>query len=145
MRNLSKVVGCTLWDGPVPCTPVLPSGISKPVVWGTHGLHSGFLWFSSLPWFPRCAQLRVCSCLSRLRRFRRFRRSRERRSACKLSNHRFRNARFLRMSPPQNTESGPHRPCFRCAAIRITQLVFIRATFVPRGTAEWHARVDRLS
>ena len=30
----------------------LYSGISKPVVWGTRGLHPGFPWFSSLSWFP---------------------------------------------------------------------------------------------
>ena len=28
------------------------SGISRPVVWGTRGLHPGFPWFSSFPWFP---------------------------------------------------------------------------------------------
>ena len=28
------------------------SGLSKPVVWGTRGLHPGFPWFSSFPWFP---------------------------------------------------------------------------------------------
>ena len=28
------------------------SGISKPVVWGTRGLHPGFPWFSSFSWFP---------------------------------------------------------------------------------------------
>ena len=28
------------------------SGIPKPVVWGTRGLHPGFPWFSALPWFP---------------------------------------------------------------------------------------------
>ena len=27
------------------------SGISKPVVWGTRGLHPGFPWFSSFSWF----------------------------------------------------------------------------------------------
>ena len=45
---------------------------------------------------------------------------------------------------PRNTESSPDRPCVRCAAIRITRLAFIRLTFVPRGTAEWLARVDRV-
>ena len=38
----------------------------------------------------------------------------------------------------------PHRPCVRCAAIRIAGLAFIRLTFAPRGTAEWLARVDRV-
>ena len=28
------------------------SGIPKPVVWGTYGLHPGFPWFSSFSWFP---------------------------------------------------------------------------------------------
>ena len=27
-------------------------GISEPVLWGTRGLHPGFQWFSSSPWFP---------------------------------------------------------------------------------------------
>ena len=45
---------------------------------------------------------------------------------------------------PRNTEMGPHRPCVRCAAIRIARLAFIRLTSVPRGTAEWLARVDRV-
>ena len=31
---------------------MLMSGISKPVVWGTRGLHPGFWRFSSFPWFP---------------------------------------------------------------------------------------------
>ena len=42
---------------------------------------------------------------------------------------------------PPNTGFGPHKPCVRCAAIRIARLAFIRAVFVPRGTAEWPARV----
>ena len=29
-------------------------------------------------------------------------------------------------------EIGPHRPCVRCAAVRIARLAFIRATLVPR-------------
>ena len=33
----------------------------------------------------------------------------------------------------ESIEFSPHRPCVRCAAIRISQLVFIRATFVPHG------------
>ena len=45
---------------------------------------------------------------------------------------------------PQNREISPYRPCVRCAAIRIVGLAFIRLTFVPRGTAEWLARVDRV-
>ena len=43
---------------------------------------------------------------------------------------------------PKNTELGPRRPCVRCAAIRIARLAFVGAVFVPRGTAEWPARVD---
>ena len=39
---------------------------------------------------------------------------------------------------------SPHRPCVCCAAIRIARLAFIRLTFVPRGIAEWLARVDRV-
>ena len=46
--------------------------------------------------------------------------------------------------PHQNTEISPHRPCVRCAAIQIARLAFIRLTIVPRGLAEWHARVDRI-
>ena len=46
----------------------------------------------------------------------------------------------------ENTESSPHRvrhrPCVRCAAIRIARLAFICLTFVPHGIAEWLARVD---
>ena len=41
----------------------------------------------------------------------------------------------------ENTEIRPNRPCVRCAAIRIARLAFICLTFVPRGTAEWLARV----
>ena len=61
----SLPVSFTHWDTPALLTPPLPlpqvkfrsqsgqkSGISKPVVWGTCGLHSGFPWFSSIPWFP---------------------------------------------------------------------------------------------
>ena len=46
--------------------------------------------------------------------------------------------------PLKNTEFGPHRPCIRWAATQIKRLAFIRATLVPRGTAEWLARVDRV-
>ena len=46
--------------------------------------------------------------------------------------------------PRKNTEISPHRPCVRCAAIRIARLAFIRLTFIPHGTAEWLARVDRV-
>ena len=42
----------------------------------------------------------------------------------------------------ENTEISPHRPCVRCAAIRIARWAFIRLAFVPHGTAEWLARVD---
>ena len=42
--------------------------------------------------------------------------------------------------PPKHS----HRPCVRCAAIRIARLAFIRVVFIPRGTAEWPARVDRV-
>ena len=45
---------------------------------------------------------------------------------------------------PRNTEISPHRPCVRNAAIRIARLAFVRLTFVPHGTAEWRARVDRV-
>ena len=48
------------------------------------------------------------------------------------------------ISPPRNTEISRHRPCVRCATIRIARLAFIRLAFVPRGTAEWLARVDRV-
>ena len=41
----------------------------------------------------------------------------------------------------KNTELGPRRPCVRCAAIRIVRLAFVGVVFVPRGTAEWLARV----
>ena len=34
------------------------SGISKPVVWGSRGLHSGFSWFSSFSWFPWFPRIR---------------------------------------------------------------------------------------
>ena len=44
--------------------------------------------------------------------------------------------------PHKNTEFGPCRPCVRCTAIRIAQLVFVGVVFIPRGTAEWLARVD---
>ena len=47
-------------------------------------------------------------------------------------------------SPPKNTEFGPRRPCVRCAAIRIARLAFAGVVFVPRGPAEWPARVDRV-
>ena len=33
-------------------------------------------------------------------------------------------------SLPQNTGFGPHRPCVRCAAIRIARLAFIGVVFV---------------
>ena len=45
---------------------------------------------------------------------------------------------------PHTTGFGPHRPCVRCAAIRIARLALIGVAFVPRGTAEWLARVDRV-
>ena len=44
----------------------------------------------------------------------------------------------------QNSEISPHRPCVRCAAVRIARLAFARLTFVPHGAAEWLARVDRV-
>ena len=49
-------------------------------------------------------------------------------------------------SPPRNTEFGPRRPCVRCAAIRIARLAFAGpgVVFIPRGPAEWPARVDRV-
>ena len=47
--------------------------------------------------------------------------------------------------PLKTQRISPHRPCVRCAAIRIARLAFIHSlTFVPRGTAEWLARVDRV-
>ena len=45
---------------------------------------------------------------------------------------------------PPNTEINPHRPCVGCAAIQMARLAFTRLTFVPRGTAGWLARVDRV-
>ena len=45
---------------------------------------------------------------------------------------------------PPKYRNCPHRPCVRCVAIRIARLAFVRLTFVPRGTAEWLARVDRV-
>ena len=66
------------------------SGSSKPIVWGTHGLHLRFPWFSSFSWFPwfrwSSTQILVFICLSCLclfRRFRDVRRFRARRPACK--------------------------------------------------------------
>ena len=35
-------------------------------------------------------------------------------------------------------------PAFRCTAIRIARLAFVGVVFVPRGSAEWPARVDRV-
>ena len=52
--------------------------------------------------------------------------------------------RWRSYPPPRNTEISPHRPSVSCVAIRIARLAFIRLTFVPRGTAEWPARVDRV-
>ena len=46
--------------------------------------------------------------------------------------------------PLKNTEFGPCRPCVRCAAIRIVRLAFVGVVFVPRGPAEWLARVDHV-
>ena len=34
------------------CKWLSASKISKPIVWGTRGLHPGFPWLSSFPWFP---------------------------------------------------------------------------------------------
>ena len=48
------------------------------------------------------------------------------------------------LPPKHRTEINPHRLCVRCDVIRIARLAFIRLTFVPRGTAEWLARVDRV-
>ena len=45
---------------------------------------------------------------------------------------------------PQNTGMSPRRPCVRGASIRIARLAFIHVVFVPRGIAEWLARVDRI-
>ena len=46
------------------------------------------------------------------------------------------------ISPPKEHRIGPRRPRVRCTAIRIARLAFIGVVFVPRGTAEWLARVD---
>ena len=46
--------------------------------------------------------------------------------------------------PPKNTKFGPHRPCVHCIAIRIARLAFVGVVLVPRGPAEWRARVDRV-
>ena len=46
--------------------------------------------------------------------------------------------------PPKHRITNPHRARVRCAAIQIARLAFTRLTFVPRGTAEWLARVDRV-
>ena len=49
------------------------------------------------------------------------------------------------LPPPENYRKiSPHRPCVRRAALRIARLAFTGLTCVPRGTAEWLARVDRL-
>ena len=42
---------------------------------------------------------------------------------------------------PQSPEIGPRRPCVPCAAFEITRLASIR---LPRGTAEWLAKVGRV-
>ena len=42
------------------------------------------------------------------------------------------------------TKFGPCRPCVYCVAIRIARLAFVGLVFVPSGTAEWPARVDRI-
>ena len=42
------------------------------------------------------------------------------------------------------TEFWPRRPCVRCIAIRIARLAFVGVVFVPRGLAEWPARVNRV-
>ena len=49
-----------------------------------------------------------------------------------------------RSYPPPNTEISPHRPCVRCAAVRVARWAFIRLTFVPLGIAEWLTRVARV-
>ena len=43
---------------------------------------------------------------------------------------------------PPKTEIGLHRPFFHSVVIRITRLAYIRAAFLPHGSAEWLARVD---
>ena len=43
---------------------------------------------------------------------------------------------------PKHIDFGPRRLCIRCAAIRIARLAFVGVVFVPRGSAEWLARVD---
>ena len=46
--------------------------------------------------------------------------------------------------PLKSTEFGPHRPCVRCAAVRIARVAFVDVVVVPRATAEWLARVVRV-
>ena len=43
---------------------------------------------------------------------------------------------------PESAGFGPRRHCIRCTAIRIARLVL--SGVVPRGTAEWSARVDHV-
>ena len=50
----------------------------------------------------------------------------------------------IRMASVRWPEISPHRPCVRCAAIRIARLALNRLTFVPHGTAGWLAGVDRV-
>ena len=57
---------------------------------------------------------------------------------------RFESLAFVGGHIPPATEISPHRPCVHCAAIRIARLASIGATSVPRGTAEWPPRVDRI-
>ena len=56
-------------------------------------------------------------------------------------------SRSLAVRPPSRDSGiGPHLLDSawkrRCAAMRMARLAFVRATFVPRGIAKWHARVD---
>ena len=44
---------------------------------------------------------------------------------------------------PRKHRISPHRPCVRCAAIRIARLAITHLAFAPCGTAVWLARVDR--
>ena len=50
-------------------------------------------------------------------------------------------ARWRSYLPLKNTEC---RPCVRRVAIRIARFAFVGVVFVPRATAEWLARVDKV-
>ena len=104
------------------------SGISKPVVWGTRGLHPGFSWFRHFRGFrdfrESSTQLLVCSCLRRLRRFRRFRdsrRFRERRPAPKPWVWQTIGLEIPEYSPINPWKIPAFRPCARHSGSQILQ------------------------